>query len=84
MTAPLTTTIVAKTRSQQRLEQLINAGRPLTKAESDELYRALHADYMRKWRLAKAENEITRYDLAISKVEEASLLGRLRRERQAA
>ncbi len=79
MTAPLTT----KTRSQQRIEQLINAGRPLTQAEGDELQRALHADYMRKWRLAMAENEVTRHDLAISKLEEANLLARLRLERAA-
>ncbi len=79
MTAPLTT----KTRSQQRIEQLVNAGRALTQAESDELYRALHADYMRKWRLAKAENEVCRHDLAISKLEEASLLAKLRQERAA-
>jgi hypothetical protein len=45
---------IALTRSQQRLEELINAGRPLTEPEQDELYRALHADYMRKWRGAKA------------------------------
>lgn len=36
------------TRSQQRMAQLIALKRPLTDAESDELYRALHADYMRK------------------------------------
>jgi adenylate kinase len=43
------------TRSQQRIDQLINCGRPLTEEESDELYRALHADYMRKWRIEKAK-----------------------------
>lgn len=42
---------VLKTKSEQRIEHLINIGRPLTDEESDELYRALHADYMRKWRL---------------------------------
>lgn len=46
---------LTKTRSEQRIEQLINAGRPLTDHESDELYRALHADYMRKWRARRAE-----------------------------
>jgi hypothetical protein len=44
-----------KTKAEQRIERLINLGRPLTQAESGELYRALHADYMRKWRKAKAE-----------------------------
>lgn len=44
-----------KTRAQQRIEQLINIGRPLTDPESDELYRALHADYMRQWRAQRAK-----------------------------
>lgn len=43
------------TRSQQRIKQLIALKRPLTEEESDELYRALHADYMRKWRAEKAK-----------------------------
>lgn len=46
-----------KTRSEQRIEQLINIGRPLTDEESDELYRALHADYMRKWRIDQARRK---------------------------
>lgn len=46
-----------KTRSQQRIEQLVNAGRPLTDDESNDLYRALHADYMCKWRKARDEAE---------------------------
>lgn len=69
-----------KTRSEQRIEQLINIGRPLTEEESDELYRALHADYMRKWRLARAENEATRADLGMSRIAEMDLLERLRTE----
>lgn len=44
-----------KTKAEQRIEQLVNAGRPLTDAESDDLYRALHADYVRKWKKARAE-----------------------------
>lgn len=44
-----------KTKAEQRIEQLINCGRPLTDEESDELYRALHADYMRKWRAERAK-----------------------------
>ena len=44
------------TRSQQRIQQLIAiTDRPLTGEESDELYRALHADYMRKWRIEKSK-----------------------------
>jgi hypothetical protein len=46
---------VTLTRAEQRIAQLINIGRPLTEEESDELYRALHADYMRKWRFEKAK-----------------------------
>lgn len=57
------------TRSQQRIAQLINIGRPLTDEESDELYRALHADYMRKWRLAKAEAEVLRAEAEDAKVD---------------
>jgi ribosome-binding protein aMBF1 (putative translation factor) len=68
------------TRSQQRIAQLINCGRPLTEAESDELFRALHADYMRKWRLARSQNELKRQDLAASNTYQAHLLDRLRME----
>lgn len=53
-----------KTRSEQRIEQLINCGRPLTDDESDELYRALHADYMRKWRQARADADARREEAA--------------------
>jgi hypothetical protein len=52
-----------QTRSQQRIDQLINAGRPLTDDESEELYRALHADYMRKWRAAKVKADQRSRDL---------------------
>jgi hypothetical protein len=74
---------LTKTRSQQRIEQLINAGRPLTDEESDELYRALHADYMRKWRAAKAEAIARRasYHVEIeARQHERELLERLRDE----
>jgi class 3 adenylate cyclase len=67
---------VALTRSQQRIKHLIALKRPLTVEESEDLYRALHADYMRKWRLAKAEAEalkreaaIVQADLDLSRVE---------------
>lgn len=69
-----------QTRSQQRIHQLINIGRPLTDEESDELYRALHADYMRKWRLARLENESAGRDLKNSVCLNAELLGKLREE----
>lgn len=62
-----------KTRSEQRIEQLINIGRPLTDEESEELYRALHADYMRKWRTEKAKVEMRHLDLAASEPKEARL-----------
>lgn len=55
--------IPTRTKAEQRIEHLINIGRPLTDQESDELYRALHADYMRKWRqerARRAEREIVR------------------------
>jgi hypothetical protein len=68
------------TRSQQRIAQLINIGRPLTDEESDELYRALHADYMRKWRKAKLKNEHRRLDLSASNQLNAHLLDVLRLE----
>jgi hypothetical protein len=62
-----------KTRSEQRIEQLINAGRPLTDEESEELYRALHADYMCKWRAARAKAERRRYDLMASEPDQARM-----------
>jgi hypothetical protein len=40
-----------KTRSEQRLEWLKTRKRPLTDEESDELYRVLHAIYVRDRRL---------------------------------
>lgn len=74
---------VTKTRSEQRIEQLINCGRPLTDEESDELYRALHADYMRKWRQEKArrmERAAGRFIQAESRKHELELLHRARGE----
>jgi hypothetical protein len=71
------------TRSQQRIEQLINIGRPLTEEESEELYRALHADYMRKWREAKAktiQRQAGRFVQAESRKFELELLKRTRAE----
>jgi hypothetical protein len=44
---------VFKTRSELRLEELEALRRPLTKAESNELKRVLHAIYMRHWRLER-------------------------------
>jgi hypothetical protein len=83
-----------KTRSEQRIEQLINIGRPLSELEAEELYRALHADYMRKWRAAKAhaaalrfkaqvasnEVEISKFALEHNQAYNQKLLKRLRRE----
>jgi hypothetical protein len=43
-----------KTRSEQRLAQLEATRRPLTKAESNELRKCLHAIYMRHWRLSQS------------------------------
>lgn len=72
-----------KTRSEQRIEQLINCGRPLTDQESDELYRALHADYMRKWRMEKArrlQRQAGRFIQSESRKHELELLTRTRSE----
>lgn len=72
------------TRSQQRIEQLINCGRPLTDDESDELYRALHADYMWKWRQHRAEQmerEAGRFAIAEDRRREKLLLAKVQRER---
>jgi adenylate kinase len=71
------------TRSQQRIAQLINIGRPLTEEESDELYRALPADYMRKWRAEKAkqlQREAGRFVQAESRKHELQLLTKARAE----
>lgn len=43
-----------KTRAEQRLEQLEALERPLTREESDELRRCLHAIYVRNWRLTQS------------------------------
>jgi hypothetical protein len=71
---------VALTPSQQRLVDLINIGRPLTDEESDELYRLLHSDYMRKWRAAKRKNDQIRRDLELSADAAAMTLDKLRAE----
>lgn len=76
-------TEVTKTRSEQRIEQLINCGRPLTEEESNELYRALHADYMRKWRAEKARRArraAGRFVQAETRKHELVLLAGLRAE----
>lgn len=68
-----------KTRSEQRLEQLKALRRPLTEAEQGELYRALHAVYMRDWR----RHQISRYpELGQDRNEELRLLAKVRREAQ--
>lgn len=73
-----------KTRSEQRIAQLIAVtDRPLTEGESDELYRALHADYMRKWRIEKAkrlERQAGRFIQSESRKHELELLKRSRAE----
>lgn len=72
---------IALTPSQQRMKDLLAiTDRPLTDQESDDLYRALHADYMRKWRLAKRDNEAARMDLVASNVSDPHLLDVLRLE----
>ena len=72
-----------QTRSQQRIQQLINIGRPLTEEESDELYRALHADYMRKWRAERAkilQRQAGQYIERESRKHELELLTKARAE----
>lgn len=74
-----------KTRAEQRIEQLVNAGRPLTPEESDELYRALHADYMRKWRTERAKiaaRHMRRFVTGECRKEEIRLLGQVMLERE--
>lgn len=87
---------VPKSGPEQRIEYLIalSGERALTEAESDDLYRALHADYCRKWRAArkKADErrrkaEDARRDLNLSaprtrRPENDFLLQRLRDERE--
>lgn len=71
------------TRSEQRIKQLIALKRPLTERESEELYRALHADYMRKWRVEKAkqiEREAGRFVQTESRKHELELLMLAREE----
>lgn len=71
------------TRSQQRIKQLIALKRPLTEEESDELYRALHADYMRKWRAEKArrlQRKAGRFVQTEARKHELELLNRTRAE----
>lgn len=76
---------VTLTRSQQRMRDLINADHPLSDGERDELYRCLHADYMRKWRAAKAA-EIEKEAISLVEREtrkhEELLLERVRLERK--
>lgn len=75
-----------KTRAEQRIHHLINIGRPLTEEESDELYRALHADYMRKWRQARAAAAVREIGPFIAnqvRKEERRLLERVRQEMDA-
>lgn len=69
---------IARTRSQTRLEQLLSLKRPLDELEQEELYRALHADYMRQWRAKKAEGG--RFVEAEARKHELALLYRARAE----
>lgn len=74
---------IARTRSQTRLEQLLGLKRPLDELEQEELYRALHADYMRQWRAKKAEQmerEGGRFVEAEARKHELALLYRARAE----
>lgn len=73
----------AQARSEQRIKHLVNLDRALTEEESDELYRALHADYMRKWRQHRAQQmqrEMGRFAAERSLEERKRLLAEMRRE----
>lgn len=77
------------TKAEQRIAHLIalSGERSLTDEESDDLYRALHADYCRKWRAARKAADERRRDIARScptTERDAILLRKLRREREAA
>ncbi len=76
--------IVTKTRAEQIIEQLVAiTDRPLTEEESAALYNALHADYQRKWRIAKAEaveHEAGRFAVAEARLEELDTLDQIQVE----
>ncbi len=76
-----------KTRSEQRLAWFDGLTRPLTSAEQDEYYAALHAIYQREWRRHKArqaalrmEREGGRFVLDERKRQDAETLAKVRRE----
>jgi hypothetical protein len=75
---------ITLTPSQQRMKRLLAiTDRPLTEEESDDLYRALHADYMRQWRLARSEQlqrDAGRYVQAESRKHELEMLHKARAE----
>jgi len=71
------------TRSQQRIEQLLALKRPLMAEEQDDLYKALHADYMWHWRqerAAKARRAAGRFVADEVRKEELRLLESVQRE----
>ena len=79
----MTDTFTFKTYSEQRLEWLKTRNRPLTDEESDELYRALHAIYVRDWKRHRAkltERELNRETRALQKAENARLYKKVVRE----
>lgn len=69
--------IAYKTRAEQTIEHLLSLKRPLEEDEQDALYKALHADYMRKWRAHRA----AKYGCSVETTEERhNKLRRVQRE----
>ena len=68
------------TKSEQRLKWLEGLRRPLTKDEQDELYRCLHAIYVREKRIAKLQGEARDIALDAHKRETGALLDKVERE----
>ena len=68
------------TKSEQRLKWLESLRRPLTRDEQDELYRCLHAIYVRERRIAKLEGEARDKALAAHRAETEEILERVQRE----
>ncbi len=76
-----------KTRSEQRLAWFDGLTRPLTPAEQDEYYAALHAIYQREWRqhnlrqrVMRVEREGGRFSVKQARKYEVETLAKMRRE----
>lgn len=66
--------------TDERIKHLVGLSRPLTDDEQAELYRALHANYMREWRAARIEREANAETLEKDRQENTQTLARVQRE----